>query len=562
VCCSIFVCLRFVADQDRKPKIAERRQIAQIINSPNRHLNVQEKFLLWTYRFSLVDDRKALTKFLRAVNYEDLAELKQALELMNKWAPIDIADALELLSASFTTKEVREYAVQQLERADNDELINYLLQLVQALRYEQEYPNELSKFLMKRCCGTPELANYLYWYMTVESATSGKYKQTLDEFIDHLVAATQSSDGSSWADMFVLQKRLIQQLLNLGEQARQNKGRVQQKIERMHALLQTDLKHLAHFPTPVRMPVRPEVCVTGIVESECTMFKSALAPMLASFNYITSSIKTSDIPSAPAESTSQSKRYKVIFKIGDDLRQDQLVIQMINLMDSLLKKVNLDLKLTPYRVLATSSEHGFVEFVADSHTLTSILADYNRDIKQFFHTKTPKISELAKVLDTFVKSCAGYCVITYLLGIGDRHLENVLLTEDGHLFHIDFGYIFGRDPKPFPPPMKLCKEMVLAMGGSESNLYMDFRRFCCLAFNILRKHANLILNLLSLMGDANIPNLSADLDKSLLKVQEKFRLDLEDEKADEFLLTLIDESVSALFPQLMEKIHKWALYWK
>ncbi|CAM9876523.1 unnamed protein product, partial [Laminaria digitata] len=35
----------------------------------------------------------------------------------------------------------------------------------------------------------------------------------------------------------------------------------------------------------------------------------------------------------------------VIFKSGDDLRQDQLIMQMISLMDSLLKRVNLDLRL-------------------------------------------------------------------------------------------------------------------------------------------------------------------------------------------------------------------------
>lgn len=48
-----------------------------------------------------------------------------------------------------------------------------------------------------------------------------------------------------------------------------------------------------------------------------------------------------------------------------------------------------------------------------------------------------------------------------------RHLDNLLLRDDGRLFHVDFGFILGRDPKPFPPPMKLCKEMVEAMGGAE-----------------------------------------------------------------------------------------------
>ena len=51
--------------------------------------------------------------------------------------------------------------------------------------------------------------------------------------------------------------------------------------------------------------------------------------------------------------------------------------------------------------------------------------------------------------------------------LGCRHLDNLLLRDDGGLFHVDFGFILGRDPKPFPPPMKLCKEMVEAMGGAE-----------------------------------------------------------------------------------------------
>lgn len=112
---------------------------------------------------------------------------------------------------------------------------------------------------------------------------------------------------------------------------------------------------------------------------------------------------------------------------------------------------------------------------------------------------------------------AGYCVITYILGVGDRHLDNLLLTKTGtlykrttafndlyalktqtgcadmslwlagKLFHIDFGYILGRDPKPLPPPMKLSKEMVEGMGGMQSEQYQEFRKQCYTAFLHLRR---------------------------------------------------------------------------
>ena len=49
---------------------------------------------------------------------------------------------------------------------------------------------------------------------------------------------------------------------------------------------------------------------------------------------------------------------QVMFKVGDDLRQDQLILQLITLMDRLLRRENLDLKLTPYNVLACSGKHG------------------------------------------------------------------------------------------------------------------------------------------------------------------------------------------------------------
>merc|ERR1712039_768010 len=127
-----------------------------------------------------------------------------------------------------------------------------------------------------------------------------------------------------------------------------------------------------------------------------------------------------------------------------------------------------------------------------------IIKDYNNDIQQFFRAHYPAEGDSPKtygirpdVLENFIRSSAGYCVITYILGIGDRHLDNLMVTPQGRLFHIDFGFILGKDPKPFPTPMRICKEMVEGMGGFSSPGYQSFKAKCCQAYKILRRHSKL-----------------------------------------------------------------------
>ncbi|KAF7123343.1 hypothetical protein RHSIM_Rhsim12G0115800 [Rhododendron simsii] len=553
---------RGIIDRDLKPSSSERKSIQRILKyPPTRILSGDERQLLWKFRFSLMSEKRALTKFLRCVEWSDVQEAKQAVELMGRWQTIDVCDALELLSPVFESEEdynmplqqVRAYAVSVLERADDEELQCYLLQLVQALRFERSDKSRLSHFLVQRSLRNIELASFLRWYVAVELHDPAYAKrfyctyEILEENMMKLGAGVSGDeDGFKLWQSLVRQTELVAQLCSIMRDVRNVRGGTQKKIEKLRQLLSGLLSELTYFEEPIRSPLAPGVLITGIVPSESSIFKSALHPLRLTFR------------------TAHGGSCKIIFKKGDDLRQDQLVIQMVLLMDRLLKLENLDLHLTPYRVLATGHDEGMLEFIPSS-SLAQILSEHRSIISylQKFHPdENGPFGITATCLETFIKSCAGYSVITYILGIGDRHLDNLLLRTDGRLFHVDFGFILGRDPKPFPPPMKLCKEMVEAMGGAESQYYTRFKSYCCEAYNILRKSSNLILNLFHLMAGSNIADIASDPEKGILKLQEKFRLDLDDEECIHFFQDLINESVSALFPQMVETIHRWAQYWR
>ncbi|KAM3280845.1 phosphatidylinositol 3-kinase, root isoform [Capsicum chacoense] len=545
---------RGIIDRDLKPSSTERKSIQRILKyPPTRNLSGDERQMLWKFRFSLMSEKRALTKFLRCVEWSDVQEAKQALELMHKWESIDLCDALELLSPVFESEEVRAYAVSVLEKADDEELQCYLLQLVQALRFERSDKSRLSHFLVQRSLRNVELASFLRWFVAVELHDPAYAKrfyctyEILEESMLKLGAgASEDEDGYKLWQSLVRQTELTAQLCSIMRDVRNVRGGTQKKIEKLRHLLSGLLSELTYFDEPIRSPLAPGTLITGIIPSESSIFKSALHPLRLAFR------------------TANGGSCKIIFKKGDDLRQDQLVVQMVSLMDRLLKLENLDLHLTPYRVLATGHDEGMLEFIP-SKPLAQIISEHRSIVSylQKFHPdENGPFGVTSTCLETFIKSCAGYSVITYILGIGDRHLDNLLLRDDGRLFHVDFGFILGRDPKPFPPPMKLCKEMVEAMGGAESQYYTRFKSYCCEAYNILRKSSNLILNLFHLMAGSNIPDIASDPEKGILKLQEKFRLDLDDEEAIHFFQDLINESVSALFPQMVETIHRWAQYWR
>lgn len=551
-----------IMDRDLKPNPKIRDELNVIMSyEPTQELSAEEKDLIWRFRYYLTRDKRALTKFVKSVNWRDVGEARQAVEILPKWTEIDVDDALELLGPTFNSAAVRAYAVDRLRKADDEELLLYLLQLVQALKFEKNaeetteedtaQDSSLANFLITRAANNFKLGNYLHWYLMVECDDAGlgslSGQRKLFARVEYYFMAELEKVHPEHRKTLLRQGELITVLSRIAREIRFSRENRVLKIEKLKKYLKDPKNELVHIDPPLPLPLDPEVLITGCFPEEANVFKSSLSPLHINF-------KTAD-----------GRKYPVLFKVGDDLRQDQLVIQIITLMDRLLQKENLDLKLTPYRILATSSNAGAAQFIP-STSLSAASAKYKGSILAYLRANNPDENEPLGVrkeaMDTYIKSCAGYCVITYLLGVGDRHLDNLLLAPDGHFFHADFGFILGRDPKPFAPMMKLCKEMVEGMGGANSPHYLQFKQHCFTAYTTLRKSANLILNLFSLMVDANIPDIRVEPDKAVHKVKERFHLEMTEEEAIRHFEQLINDSVNAIFGVVIDRLHDFVQGWR
>lgn len=123
-------------------------------------------------------------------------------------------------------------------------------------------------------------------------------------------------------------------------------------------------------------------------------------------------------------------------------------------------------------------------------------------------------------MNNYLLSNAGYAVATYLLAIGDRHLENLMLRDNGSMFHLDFGFILGNNPTEktlWNSPIRINIPMVLGMGGLKHQNYQKFKSLTIDAFLYLRNCKNLILNMLTIMVDSSIPDLRRDDYQNILE---------------------------------------------
>ncbi|KAF0883814.1 P3C2G kinase, partial [Crocuta crocuta] len=509
-------------------------------------LSEEKRRYLWFYRFYCNNENCSLPLVLGSAPGWDERTVSEMHTILRRWTFSCPLEALGLLTSSFPDQEIRTVAVQQLDNLLNDELLEYLPQLVQAVKFEWNLESPLVQLLLHRSLQSTQIAHRLYWLL--KDAQNETYFKS---WYQKLLAALQFCSGKALSDEFSKEKKLLKILGDIGEKVKSASDPQRQEV------LKKEICRLEEFFQCINtchLPLNPALCIRGIDHGACSYFTSNALPLKITF----------------INANPMGKNISVIFKAGDDLRQDMLVLQIIQVMDNIWLQEGLDMQMIIYRCLSTGKGQGLVQMVPDAITLAKIHRHSGligplkeNTIKKWFTQHNHLKEDYEKALRNFFYSCAGWCVVTFILGVCDRHNDNIMLTKSGHMFHIDFGKFLGhaqtfggikRDRAPFIFTSEM--EYFITEGGKNPQHFQDFVELCCRAYNIVRRHSRLLLNLLEMMLHAGLPELSGIQD--LKYVHNNLRPQDTDLEATSHFTKKIKESLECFPVKLNNLIHTLA----
>ena len=554
----------------------DRGIINKLLNKPD-FIEYEKSNIFWNYRYELLrnDTHFSLTKIMNSVKWGDIKNESEFIKnILNNWKTIELCDILYMLSRKFSVnpiyindygltnnltglKTLRKFAVKKLSNHSTTDLNFILLQLVQAIKYEDISVNSINSplviFLVNKCKTDLTFASSFYWFIECESNLKEKSSENEKKM---------AIIFSLIEKYFKKEMRMNSLILDIIDNEIEFKKELEDISNSINSLKLLDdpnkkLKEIIDkdklkfmYNEEHYLPIDPKIKIKGVDSEDCKRFTSSQHPIKFTFK-ITQDTRNN------CHFKDDNKFSKIFFKCGDDLRQDQLILQIISFMDSLLKKVQLDYEFTTYKVLATTKDDGFVEFVPNSKTYLDILKEY-KQLKNYYKDISETPEDYEQYLDSFINSLAGYCAVNYILGIGDRHNQNLMFDKRGKMFHIDFGFILNKDPKKYFP-FKITKDMVDCIGGVNSERYKKFKQKCVNAYLILRDNARTIVNMFYLMIDSGIPDLNAN---EILNIHRNFEPDLTKEQASISFLKKLEDTLNSYIPYVIETIHGVGQYFQ
>ena len=255
----------------------------------------------------------------------------------------------------------------------------------------------------------------------------------------------------------------------------------------------------------------------------------------------------------------------VMLKCGDDLRMDMVTLQLFQAMQTIWFDNGLQVKMSLYKVLCTGYMQGMLEMVTNSDTLANIHVQEGGAIKQLFSIasvlnwieKNCKTVSPIEAKENFLMSNVAYCLATFVLGVGDRHNDNIMMKKNGELFHIDFGHFLGHFKykmgiKRERAPFVFTRQFQYVLGGDDSELFKKFKQKLDLGYSILRKNRDVILTLLRMLLCTGIPELT---EKSLKFLESSLAMKKNDKEAIDFIEKKLYESMDSVSTKLNFAIH-------
>eukprot|EP01133_Synstelium_polycarpum_P007425 gene7425-8686_t len=509
-----------------KPELMEKTEIKDYVEARKQ----DEERLQELINKDPISFPHSLSKVLQSLHWNNPQETKEAHRLLSIWAPLTPEDALELLDVKFADELVREYAVNCLRSLTDTELTLYLLQLVQSLKHEPYHDSALARFLISRALNSRAVIGHaFFWHLSAESANL----RISDRYL--LVLETYLRGCGDERHELVKQMEVVTKLAAIARLVKETPA------TRRKQILHDELSRVS-WPNTFHLPTSASSEACGIIVSECKWLDSFTTPLWLVFQNV-------DPAGDPIV---------VIYKHGDDLRQDILTLQMISLMDNLWKRDGLDLHMSIYNVTATGDGMGFIEVVNDSDTVANIqkaaggvtAAFTKTPLANWLRERNPTEAEYEFAVQNFIHSLSGYCVATYILAITLLTLNYYLDIDFAHfLGNIMKFHMYKRETAPFV----LTTEFAFVMGGEKSPSFKWFTDLCCLSYNIIRKQRNLFIILFNLMLSTGIPELSTRSDIDYLR--EAFLMDLNDDEAKLSFSKLIQKSLKTKTTQVMFAMH-------
>ncbi|KAM9386260.1 phosphatidylinositol 4-kinase beta-like isoform 2-T2 [Pholidichthys leucotaenia] len=246
----------------------------------------------------------------------------------------------------------------------------------------------------------------------------------------------------------------------------------------------------------------------------------------------------------------------VIVKCGDDLRQELLAYQVLRQLQSIWQQERVPLWIKPYKILVMSSDSGMIEPVLNAVSLHQVRKQSQLSLLDYFLQEHGSFTTEAFLTAqrNFVQSCAGYSLICYLLQVKDRHNGNILLDAEGHIIHIDFGFILSSSPRNLgfeTSAFKLTSEFVDVMGGLDGDMFIYYKMLMLQGLIAARKHMEKVLQIVEIMQQgSHLPCFHGS--STIRSLKERFHMSLTEEQLQLLVEQLVDGSMRSITTKLYD----------